>query len=93
MTRTTDTRTGIDYTPALAILPTLRQTDPDDDCLGFVGELADAALLAPTRNALTDAGYEVSDSRDDEGRVWLWVVATDADAARQRRVEFAGPVR
>lgn len=70
---TTDTRTGIDYTTAIAILPTLRETAPDDDCLGMVGILADLAALPSTLAALREAGYETSDSRDDDGVTYVWV--------------------
>lgn len=73
MTSTTDSRTGLDYTTAIAILPTLAQTSPDDDCQGMVSEVSPADLRHVV-TLLRDAGYEVSDSRDDEGRCWVWVI-------------------
>ena len=79
MTNTNTTRKTLDadiYAPALQILPTLRPTEPDDDCLGMVGELGGRALPA-TVTALHAAGYDVSDSEDEDGRRFVWVTARE----------------
>ena len=66
-------QTHSDYTAAIDILPTLRPTAPDDDCLGLVGELDDRDLR-DTLVALCAAGYTVSDSTDEAGVRFVWVV-------------------
>lgn len=42
------------YADALALVPTLRPTAPDDDCPGYVGEV-DRTDIMPLQIALADA--------------------------------------
>jgi hypothetical protein len=62
-----------DYAAALTILPTLRPTAPNDDCVGMVG-VAPRMEVARLCRQLVDAGYDVSDSRDDDTS-YIWVTA------------------
>jgi len=61
------------YSAARAILDTLRPTEPDDDCDGLVGAFPADRDLPETVLTLRQAGYEVSDSKDADGKVWVWV--------------------
>lgn len=68
------------YAAACRILPSLRPTEPDDGCTGLVGEVAEADRAGVVA-ALTEAGYEVSDSTDDDGQRWVWVIAPTPEPA------------
>ena len=61
------------FDAAINILHTLRQTDPDDDCTGMVGELLNGENVQTVSEALRAEGYQVSDSRDEHGVRWIWV--------------------
>ncbi len=59
-------------TAAMSILPSLVPCEPNDGP-GYVGRVQDGASVQDLTQRLTAAGYEVSDSRDEDGVRWVWV--------------------
>ena len=59
-------------TLAQTILPTLRPCNPDDGP-GYVGNVPAGGNVTEIIANLVAAGYEVSESRDDDGVRWVWV--------------------
>lgn len=53
---------------ALGITRVVADPDVDDGITGAIPR----ARLADARRALEEAGYQVSDSRDDDGTCWIW---------------------
>lgn len=60
------------YKAAMTILTTLAPCDANDGP-GMVGRLQEGQDLAQTKIHLRNLGYEVSDSKDEEGGIWVWV--------------------
>jgi len=63
------------------IVPLDWQPDPDT-AGGWVAEIA-AGEIAAASGTLQAAGWETSDSRDDEGRRWLWAAPLPGSAAEE----------
>src|SRR3990172_2530109 len=73
MTEYIDQRTGKDYSICGSLVPDLRPTRPDDDCLGMVGQLEKGRDHQEVTSALESFGFDATWSRDDQGVIWIWV--------------------
>ena len=68
-----DPRTGKNYSICGSLVPDLRPTRPDDDCLGMVGQLEKGRDHQEVTSALEAEGFDATWSEDDQGIIWIWV--------------------
>lgn len=84
-------------TVARQILPTLTPCDPNDGS-GYVGRVPEGSDVRDITTRLQAAGYEVSDSRDEDGVSWVWVAMSMTTKINMGepvlyRYEDAAPIR